>query len=215
MNFSKSLAAATSTVALALVMAGSAGATNIVAGGTVSPSVFGGNLGTETLLATTGVVNFSTTVGLTVEAGTYQASVYRSGSFLDFVYTFNENNSSNTAIQSATMANFGSYAADVSYIVDGNVAPVGTTGSNGATRSADGNVIKFFFPLTGVSAGQTADTMIIRVTATNYTLGLYTIQNGVTTNLAGYQPTATPEPATFAMIGAGLLALGFLRRKNA
>ena len=206
--------AASTTFAIALLVASPAHATVLNAGGSGIPTVFGFNLGTETLLADTGIQSYNTNVGGTIEKGSYEARVYRSGSFLDFVYDFNETASSTTAINTVTMANFGGFVTDVFYIATSTLPGTLVTETS-ASRSADGNVIKYSLPLTGVGVGQAATEMVIRVTAQYYNPGLYSIQNGVTTNLAGYQPTATPEPASLAMIGAGLLVLGVYRRRSA
>src|SRR5258708_5196399 len=112
MNKRRFLATATTTDAAAFLLASSAHATSLTPGGSVSPGVFGFNLGTETQIANTGVLSYSTNVSGNIEAGTYQARVFRSGAFLDFVYDFNENNTSNVALQSATMANFAGFTTD-------------------------------------------------------------------------------------------------------
>lgn len=56
--------------------------------------------------------------------------------------------------------------------------------------------------------GGLAGTLDIQATAGGYGLSHYSLYNGTPT-------TKVPEPATTALFGAGLLALGFLRRRKA
>ncbi len=180
----------------------------------VVPSVFGGTLTVVNLLADTGILNYSTNVLGKVEEGQYQARVYNAGGgLLDFVYDFNEIRSSTTAINTATMADFGLVNANVFIINSSTLAGTLVTPAT-AQRSVDGNVIKFNFPTSGVGVGQASTTMVIEIASPSFTAGAYSLQNSVVSQLTGFQPSPVPEPATTAMIGAGLFALGALRRKK-
>lgn len=215
MNKRTILTAATTTFAVTFLLASSAHATLLTPGAAQVPiTTFAGSLGS--LLADTGVQNYSTVVAGTptqTEKGTYEARVFQSGAFLNFVYDFTNSGRSNVSLQKATMANFAGFATDVFYLA--NTPAAGSINPAGANLTADGKTVTFFFSPTTVNPGQTASEMIIQVRAPYYTTGNYSIQNGVTTNLSGYQPSSVPEPASMAMIGAGLLALGIFRRKLA
>ena len=112
------LAAATTTIAVSMMMAGSAHATTLVPGGTVTPTVLS-NLDTligvvPTMLADTGVIGYSNAS----ETGSYEARVYRdlTAGYLDFVYDVNETASTNSPIVSMSMGVWTGWGADVYYI---------------------------------------------------------------------------------------------------
>ncbi len=200
----------------ALALSGSLFATpiapggNIPAGGVASvANLFAGDL---LLASTSGMFNSAVAGDFT---GYYTASVYRSsGGTLDFVYSFNSNANSRHSVQSVTMSNFAGFLTDLYFIATaGGVDPASLSG-NAATRSSDGQNVKFLYNTTGVAAGQTADTLIIRTNATLYTAGTFTFQNGSTSTVSAYAPTNIPEPATYALIGGSLAALGLIRRRR-
>ena len=194
---------------------GTAEADIIAPGGTVVPSAFSGAFpGSETLLASiTGAYSNSQ------EHGSYRAAVYSNGlGTLDFVYDFNEDPTGQlSALESATMSMFAGFTTDVMFVVDSTqlVLPNNGFGApSSVTRSFDGNVVKFFFPVLGVGAGQASDTLIIRTNATNYTTGFYSIQDGQTSNLQGFQPaSAVPEPGSIGILGFALIGIATLARR--
>jgi len=203
-------------------MASSAQATNLAAGATVTPTVLSNLTGyiTGSAIADTGIVAYNTVSGSIVEKGSYEARVYKDATagWLDFVYDFNEITSSSTAIASATIGVWTGFGADVYYVssspLAGTVVSYTSPAADTAQRSAAGDSVKFLFNTAGVGVGQSAE-MLVRVQATNVIPGTYSLQNTIVSQLSGFEPTNTPEPASYAMIGAGLLALGYFRRKSA
>jgi hypothetical protein len=202
--------------AILMFSIGTAEGSALAPGGTVVPSAFGGVFpgGSETLLAS---INGS--YSNSQEFGSYRAAVYTNGGgTLDFVYDFNEDPTGQlSALESATMSMFAGYTTDVMFVVNSTtlVQPNNGFGApSSVTRTFDGNVVKFFFPILGVGAGQASDTLIIRTNATTYTTGYYSIQDGQTSNLQGFEPSAAPEPGTIGMLGSALLGLAFFARRR-
>ena len=133
---------------------------------------------------------------------------------LDFTYTFADNGPGINERFSAY--NFTGFSTDVGY--------VGTKGLNVSPttvdRSGDGSVVGFnYFPGANLMSGQTTSILIIETNALYFTTGTFTIQDGSTVTVAGYAPTLaaqTPEPASLALFGTGLIgAVTLIRRKYA
>jgi hypothetical protein len=87
-----------------------------------------------------------------------------------------------------------------------------SAGTTGGT-SKEGTVI--FDGLTSTSA----NISYVTITSTNDTLGFaidtsLIYHTGTTTNTSGNGGTSTPEPGTIALLGAGLAALGAVRRRR-
>jgi hypothetical protein len=140
---------------------------------------------------------------------------------LDFVYQIFNSAASPDAVGRATAVNFTGFMVDAGYDPTGGTDFGAPYVNGGVTPQLvdrlSQDVIGFAFatpnPNLAIKPGQNSTTLIIQTNATNFTRGFLNIIDGGTTTVNAFQPlTAVPEPASFAMIGAGLLALAGIRR---
>src|SRR5689334_13064085 len=89
-----------------------ADATPLLPGSSVIPSTF--TVSPGTLIATTGSIQFTSTLGASDFSGTVTANVYReAGGTLDFVYQFHNNVGSQQPIEQMSDSAFGAFMTDV------------------------------------------------------------------------------------------------------
>jgi hypothetical protein len=174
----------------------------------------------STLLATQTVTGSATSSsGILIVSVT--ESVYFDGvsKGLDFLYKV-----SNTSpvvggdiIEDVTASSFA--------VLSATTIHVGGSGSGTAPDevhwSSNGSVVQWSFVTSGpIDPGGASQTLIIKTSAPNYIPGSFSVQDGGTVNLGGYQPTlqgtAVPEPSSLAIAGIGMLGMigyGLRRRK--
>lgn len=185
---------------------------------TVFPGLIAPGTPAGTLLASLiAPYSFATTAGTT--SGTLTSAVYRNSTgTLDFYYQVANSANSATAIARETDTSFAGFTTWTGFRVDavgpfvaGTVAPV-TADRNGA-----GTVVGFSFnppDSSKILAGLTSNTLVISTDATGFTVGNAAVIDGGTQTVSAFQPTGVPEPATTLLIGGGLVAVAFLRRRK-
>ena len=156
--------------------------------------------------------------------GTARTAVYRetATNFLDVIYQFTD--LSGSSIVSISGSNFDNFVTNVfqsATLANPGIFIPGTIGADVAQRSTDGNVVEFIFTSAGSTSqllpGTTSFALQVRTNATNFTSGFMGVLGSGAGSQVSFQPTAVPEPGTYAMMLAGLGLMGFVgaRRKNA
>ena len=158
----------------------------------------------STLVANTGSLAFSNIAfSGTIDEWVYQDKTNPFGSGdLTWVIQVANSTSSTDAIGRVTAGNFAGFMTDV--------------GDNGGANAPDlvdrdtpGHTIGFSWAETGgLLVGDTSDFLLIDTNATRFIPGTLAVIDSETSDLAGYQPSAVPEPANWAMMLIGFAGLG-------
>jgi hypothetical protein len=178
------------------------------------------------LLADTGVQMLSASqFGINLNVNIRAAVFDGPGNTLDFVYQASNLASSNTSVDGLTFADFGTFGIPGVWQT--------LTGSNGflngvemadSARRIEGPTVGLSFGTglfgdvdAGANAllnpGETSSMFIVRVNATAFQLGTFTVQDGLTVRGVGFAPRV-PEPATWAMMVGGFGLLGAAARRS-
>lgn len=233
MNVKSHLFIALATVALAAPLS----ATMVTTGQCAGPSSLGcvaaldvfsiSNPGTF-LDGSTDSVTGLNAQGNVLYSGTLRSAVYRNVlGTLDFYYQFYNSTSSPDSISRITMNSFAGFTTNIGYTnqnFDGSGnSDVNFRGSSYNQAPLIGervssSTVGFNFGAGSyspkINPGETSSILVIRTNATNFGIGSTSIINGAVANVATFAPTAIPEPGTYALLGAGLIALGLMRRKR-
>jgi hypothetical protein len=158
----------------------------------------------STLVANTGSLSFSNSAfSGTIDEWVYKDTTNTFGSGdLTWIIQVVNSASSTDAIGRVTTGNFAGFMTDV--------------GDNGGANAPDlvdrdtpGHTIGFSWAETGgLLVGDTSDQLMIDTNASRFTAGTLAVIDSQTSDLSGYEPSAVPEPATWAMMLIGFAGLG-------
>jgi hypothetical protein len=172
-------------------------------GASGSPDLLSLGLG-STLVADTGSLSFSNSAfSGTIDEWVYQdtANPFGSGD-LTWIIQVDNSASSSDAIARVTAGNFATFMTDVGD--DG-----GANAPSLVDRDTPGHTIGFSWASTGgLLASETSDLLFVDTNATRFTAGTLAVIDSRTSDLDGYEPSAVPEPATWAMMLIGFAGLG-------
>ena len=154
---------------------------------------------------------------------------------LDFVYQFtNTSLLSGTSIGRLSFFSFANLGEDPNGVrvlawdtaIDpdgvGGIFVAGTQAADNAQRGFNGSTISMNYGDTAtadkIDPGESSFAVLLRVNTSNYAPGYFSSINGTSVTVQSFQPVAAiPEPQTYALMLAGLGAVGFMakrRRRN-
>jgi hypothetical protein len=199
----KKLVLAASAAFMVVAAAPAAHALVLDPGASGSPDLLSLGLG-STLVADTGSLSFSNSAfSGTIDEWVYQdtANPFGSGD-LTWIIQVDNSASSSDAIARVTAGNFATFMTDVGD--DG-----GANAPSLVDRDTPGHTIGFSWASTGgLLASETSDLLFVDTNATRFTAGTLAVIDSRTSDLDGYEPSAVPEPATWAMMLIGFAGLG-------
>lgn len=160
----------------------------------------------STLVANTGSLPFSNSAfSGTIDEWVYEdtANTFGSGDLTWVIQVVNSANSSD-AMARVTAGNFATFMTDVGDNGGANAPSL-------VDRDTPGHTIGFSWAATGgLLAGQTSDLLMIDTNASRFTTGTLAVIDSQTSDLSAYEPSAVPEPPTWAMMLLGFAGLGFV-----
>jgi hypothetical protein len=158
----------------------------------------------STLVANTGSLPFSNSAfSGTIDEWVYEdtANTFGSGDLTWIIQVASSANSSD-AIARVTAGNFATFMTDVGDNGGANAPSL-------VDRDTPGHTIGFSWAATGgLLAGQTSDLLMIDTNASRFTTGTLAVIDSQTSDLSAYEPSAVPEPPTWAMMLLGFAGLG-------
>ena len=186
------------------IFASRAGAVIITPGTSVVPNgsgVFSGTI----------VDNETSTLNSGTFIGSLHSVVYQqSNGWLDFVYQFSNTVVGGDSIETLSLSSYNGLTLNADYqAVTNGVAPNKIDRTPFTTASDD--TLNYIFNA-GVAPGSMSDLLVVQTTATSFYEGSASAIDTLPANVPA--PMPVPEPATAAIAGFAMCALG-MRRRNA